>query len=89
MKEERPRQRAPDNSVILEEMRKRKKDLLDSIGNEVYNGVDLFEGTKPAAPEMTEMQASSPLGSVASGDPGVDISSIVALGGKKWKALMG
>ena len=69
MKEERPRQRAPDNSVMLEEMRKRKKDLLDSIGNEVYNGVDLFEGTKPAAPEMTEMQASSPLGSVASGDP--------------------
>ena len=70
-------------------MKEQKQRLLDEIGKDAYNGVNLFEGTRPAAAELSEMQAASPLGSVESGDPGVDISGIMALGGKKWKALMG
>ena len=89
MKEERPRQRATDNSAVLEEMRKRKKELLDSIGKDAYNGVNLFEGTAPSAPELAGRQAASPLANVDPGDAGVDISGIMALGGKNWKALMG
>ena len=73
-------------SRIMKEQRQR---LLDEIGKDAYNGVDLFEGTRPAAPETSGAQAASPLGNKDPGDPGVDISGIVALGGKNWKALMG
>ncbi len=73
-------------SRIMKEQRQR---LLDEIGKDAYNGVDLFEGTRPAAPETSGAQAASPLGDKDPGDPGVDISGIVALGGKNWKALMG
>ena len=67
-----------------------KKKLLDAIGKDAYGGIDIFEGTT-AAPEQRapEYAAANPLGDVDPGDSGVDISGIVALGGKNWKALMG
>ena len=86
-----------DNSRALQEAQDRRlqqakdsrKKLLDAIGGDSYGGVDLFEGTSPApAQQSPEAQASSPLANVAPGDPGVDISGIVGLGGHKWKALM-
>jgi hypothetical protein len=86
-----------DNSRALQESQNRRlqqakesrKQLLDAIGNDSYGGVDLFEGTSPApAQQSPEMQASSPLGGVAPGDAGIDISGIVGLGGHKWKALL-
>ena len=89
---------ARDNSKALQEAqdlrtrqaKESRKKLLDAIGNDSYGGVDLFEGTTPApAQRSPESQASSPLGSGSPGDPGVDISSIVSLGGKNWKALIG
>jgi hypothetical protein len=70
-------------------MKERRRQLLDAIGNDAYGGVDLFEGTKPAAPEMSATQAASPLANKDPSDAGVDISGIVALGGKNWKALIG
>jgi len=66
-----------------------KKRLLDEIGKEAYNGIDLFEGTTPAAPQMSPAQSAGPLANKDPNDAGVDISGIVALGGKNWKALMG
>ena len=86
-----------ENSVQMEAMENRKRDelkeykqkLLDQIGGDAYGGIDLFEGTKPAAPEMSATQAASPLGNKDPNDAGVDISGIMALGGKNWKALMG
>ncbi len=72
-----------------EQLRAHKQQLLDQIGNEAYNGIDLFEGTKPAAPEMSATQQAGPLANKDPSDSGVDISGIVALGGKNWKALMG
>ena len=86
-----------ENSVQMEAMEVRKRDqlkeyrkqLLDEIGKDAYNGIDLFEGTKPAAPEMSARQTAGPLGNKDPSDAGVDISGIVALGGKNWKALMG
>ena len=86
-----------ENSVQMEAMTARKRDqlkeykqqLLDQIGADAYGGVDLFEGTKPSAPELSATQTASPLSSQDPGDPGVDISGIMALGGKNWKALMG
>jgi len=86
-----------ENSVQMEtmknrkrvELEERKQKLLDQIGNDAYGGIDLFEGTKPAAPEMSATQAAGPLGNKDPSDAGVDISGIMALGGKNWKALIG
>ena len=86
-----------ENSVQMELMEAKRKEqlkeykqqLLDQIGAEAYGGIDLFEGTKPAAPELSAAQAASPLANKDPSDAGVDISGIVALGGKNWKALMG
>ena len=73
----------------LRQAKESRKQLLDAIGNDSYGGVDLFEGTAPApAQQSPEMQASSPLGGVAPGDAGVDISGIIGIGGHKWKALI-
>jgi hypothetical protein len=76
----------------LMETQKRKK-LLDSIGGEAYNGVNLFEGTTPlnsgGNPSNTPT-SQGPLSGVESSDPGVDISNLF---GQKsstiWKKLSG
>lgn len=62
--------------------RKRKEQrrkMLDSIGRDSYNGVDLFEGTQPLN-ERNAGRTASPHGSkaldgVAPNDPGVDLSA--------------
>ena len=87
----------PERTPVIQEARRERtvqakenrKKLLDAIGKDSYGGVDLFEGTTAApAQQSSESQAGSPLGGVAPGDPGVDISGILGIGGDKWKALM-
>jgi len=72
----------------MEEAKQRRKKLLDSIGTDAYNGVNLFEGTTPApAPQQ---QGQGPLDGVAPSDPGVDISSIFSGHSSKiWQKLSG
>jgi len=66
-----------------------RKKMLDAIGKDSYNGVDLFEGTNPArsagAPGSSP-SPSSPLSDVEPGDPGVDISSLMG-NTNVWKTL--
>ena len=67
-----------------------KKKMLDAIGREAYNGVDLFEGTIPLSNRESSSHkphGSGPLDGVASNDPGVDISSFSSSG--IWKKLAG
>ena len=64
----------------------RQKTLMDSIGKDAYNGVNLFEGTTPA-PAPRE-GGRGPLSGVDPTDPGVDISSFMGSGGA-WKKLAG
>ena len=72
-----------DNTAAREKKRKQlleqKKKLLDAIGTESYNGVNLFEGTTPtkSAPAPGQTQQQGPLSGVAPNDPGVDISSLL------------
>ena len=64
-----------------------RQKLMDSIGADAYNGVDLFEGTQPL--RRGESSAAAP-GSTDLGDPGnagVDISSLVGSASKVWKAI--
>jgi len=67
----------------------RKQKLLDAIGNEAYNGVNLFEGTMPiksgGAPGAA-ISAQGPLANVESSNPGVDISNLFGTVGRNWKA---
>jgi|TARA_R110000824_G_scaffold176720_2_gene355861 hypothetical protein len=88
---------APERTPVIQEARRERatqakesrKKLLDAIGKDSYGGVDLFEGTTAAPSQQSpESQAGSPLGGIAPGDPGVDISGILGIGGDKWKALM-
>ena len=66
-------------------LQEHRKKLLEAVSTDAYNGVDLFEGTTPMAPQ-TEPQA----GSVDLGDPGssgVDISSLMGGASQVWKQM--
>ena len=91
IKEERPRLASPDNSSRLEEIKRERKQLLDAIGKDAYNGVDLFEGTNPIrdSGNPSPTAQASPMHGQEPDDPGVDISGILSVGGKNWKALLG
>ena len=67
-----------------------RKQLLDAIGKDSYNGVNLFEGTEPLRRGASAGGPSNgPLGDVDPGDAGVNIDGIFSVGGPKWKALLG
>ena len=59
-----------------QQLKQRKKKLLDAIGRDAYGGVNVFEGTTPAPAATNEGQARGPLSDVAANDPGVDISGL-------------
>ena len=69
-------------------LQEHRRKLLDSIGGDAYNGVDLFEGTEPMRESAAPGATNRP--SVLGDDPtdaGVDISSIMGNAGKIWQAL--
>ena len=71
---------------LLEQKRK----MLDAIGKDAYNGVDLFEGTTPSTPPRSNSlspHGSQALDGVSPSDPGVDISAFGTTG--IWKKLAG
>lgn len=69
-----------------------KQKLLNSIGKDSYNGIDLFEGTTPlkstGAPAGSSPTAQGPLANVDSNDAGVDISNLFGNVGRSWQAHM-
>ena len=61
-----------------------RKKMLDAIGKDSYNGVDLFEGTSPegmGAPKPGAVDLGAPT------DAGVDISSIMGNASKIWQNM--
>jgi hypothetical protein len=65
-----------------------RKQLLEAVSAGAYNGVDLFEGVAPA-PAPSAPATGDPLRDADPTDPGIDITGIMSVGGKKWKALSG
>ena len=61
-----------------------RSNLMKSIGEDAYNGVNLFEGTEPIQ-STQPAQGHADLG--ASSDAGVDISSLVGDSSAIWQAL--
>ena len=87
-KTQQPKQNFARQERKLQEAKERKRKLLDSIGTDAYNGVNLFEGTTPAPAQKQQGQGA--LDGVAPGDPGVDISSIFSgHSANIWQKLSG
>jgi|TARA_R110000824_G_scaffold40788_12_gene121913 hypothetical protein len=71
------------------EVDEHKKKLLDAIGNEAYNGINLFEGTAPLKSGGSSAAGGASQGALAnvdSSDPGVDISNLFGKVGRNWQA---
>ena len=66
-----------------EKIREHRRQLMDSIGKDAYNGVNLFEGREPAS--GNPKQGSTDLGHPR--DAGGDISSILGNSSQIWKAI--
>tara|TARA_B100001250_G_scaffold369672_1_gene353306 strand:+ start:1585 stop:1986 length:402 start_codon:yes stop_codon:yes gene_type:complete len=70
-----------------QQLKEQKQALLDAIGKDAYNGVNIFEDTTPftsrevATPKAGAVDLGEP------GDPGVDIGSIMGGAAKMWKAM--
>jgi hypothetical protein len=72
------------------QLKEQRRKMLDAIGRDSYNGVDLFEGTTPSAPSRGSSgapQGSRPMDGVDPRDPGIDISSFGST--DIWKKLAG
>ena len=75
------RHKSKETNAKLEEHRKK---MMDSVGRDAYNGVNLFENVDPI-----QHSAPSP-GSTDLGNPsdsGVDISSLMGGASKVWQAM--
>ena len=78
------------NQEAIEIQKKRldeqRKKLSSAIGNKAY--ANIFEGVEPMTqPSDSPTSQATALSGMAPSDPGVDISNIMSLGGKNWKAL--
>ena len=71
----------PTNGHAKKQLQEQRKKMLDIIGKDSFNGVDIFEGTKP----ITENNQQSPLANVDARDAGVDISGIF---NSNWSKLI-
>ncbi len=72
------------NFEAKKKLTEHRQKMLDAIGREAYNGVDIFEGTNPEgmnAPKPGAVDLGSP------GDAGVDISSIMGNASKIWQNM--
>ena len=69
-------------------LQEHRRKLLDSIGKDAFNGVDLFEGTEPLknSGNSHESHRTNVLGDNPD-DAGVDISSIMGNADKIWQAI--
>lgn len=81
-------QRAKPKQTTSQVISNLRKDLMDSIGRDAYNGVDLFEGTEPLRESGREGSRHMPdlLGDDVN-DAGVDISSLIGDSSKIWNKI--
>ncbi len=90
-KQPKPKQQI-DNTAAQEAKKKqlleRRKKLLDSIGTNAYNGVDLFEGTTPTKAAPSQGAPQGALSDVAPNEPGVDISALMG-SAHNWSKMVG
>jgi hypothetical protein len=64
-----------------------RKKMMEAIGKDAYNGVNLFEGTAPMSQYESSPDDSGNVDIGARTDSGVDISSLVGGASAIWKAM--
>ena len=67
-------------------LHEKRKKMMDSIGKDAYNGVNLFEGTTPAP---ANEKGHGPLDGTDPKDPGIDISSVMGKSSAIWSKMVG
>ncbi len=72
------------NDEARQKLAEHRKKMLNAVGQDAYNGVDIFEGTTPTR-EPGKQQGSTDLGDPS--DAGVDISSLVGGASQIWRAM--
>ena len=72
----------PTNGVAKKNLQEQRKKMLDAIGRDSFNGVNVFEGVEPAPAESNSRSA---LANISPGDAGVDISQLF---NSSWSKLI-
>ena len=76
-------------SEALANLKEQRQKMLDAIGRDSMNGVNVFEGTQPLSStgEIGPGGPKSALSGVDPSDPGVDISDLAGIFGDTWKVI--
>lgn len=76
-------------SAALANLKEQRQKMLDAIGRDTMNGVNVFEGTDPIS-SSGEIGATGPKSALSGMDPrdsGVDISNLAGMFGDTWKVI--
>jgi hypothetical protein len=68
-------------------LNEQRKKMMDAVGGDAYNGVNLFEGTTPVPAQNQQGQGA--LSGVDPSDPGIDISSVMGKSSAIWSKMAG
>ena len=71
----------PTNGRVKKQLQEQRKKMLDVIGKDSFNGVDIFEGVEP----VREGNQQAPLANISPEDAGVDISQLF---NSNWSKLI-
>jgi hypothetical protein len=88
-----PTYQAPqvDHEARQRKLQEQRKTMLDAIGKDAFNGVDIFENTQPLNERRSSAMSphgSKPLDGIAPNDPGVNLGALGVNPGI-WKKLAG
>ena len=81
-----PVERQSTNRHSTKRLQEQRKQMLDAIGKEAFNGVNVFEGVTPT-PAPASPKGQGPLSGTDPRDPGIDISDFA--NSSIWKKLAG
>ena len=87
---EQQKRQEEEETQYIQQLSETKKKMLDAIGKETHNGINLFENTEPisSAPDPgNSVGPNSPLSGVSPKDSGVDIDGLLSTVGKNWGKL--
>ena len=76
-----------EQTRVKQKLQETRKKMLDAIGTDSYNGVDVFAGTTPTS-SPSENQQGSPLNGVDPGDSGVDINKLFGGTSRNWSGIV-
>jgi flagellin-like hook-associated protein FlgL len=76
-------------SEALANLKEQRQKMLDAIGKDSMNGVNIFEGTQPLSStgEIGPGGPKSALSGVDPSDAGIDISDLSGMFGDTWKVI--